>query len=99
MTDDTDETFERQMARFAKALQQKAAEKDTPLPDATNAFKALTAYYAILRRYPGKPVEEDDVSFDELQDEVRSVVAEEAQQNGTAPIRSSLGRGRIRTVS
>lgn len=81
-------TFEQQMARFAAALQRKASASNVPLPDATNAFKALTTYYAILRRYPGKDDDDGDTTFDELQDDVRRVVAEESGPDGATPVRN-----------
>lgn len=86
------ETFERQMERFAKSVIQKAGAADTCLKDITDAFKALTTYYAILRKYPGEP-EDADVTFDGIQDEMRQVVHEENVKNGstTPPIRDRRG--------
>lgn len=86
-----DDSFERQMARFAKAIAQKAANEKTPLEEATNAFKALTTYYAVLRRYPEKDDDGGAVTFDGIQEEVRKVIREESTDGDTPPVQ---GRGR-----
>lgn len=89
MSDD----FDAEMLRFAKALQQKASENSTPLEEATNAFKALTTYYAILRKHPKDDSEGSMTTFEGLQDEVHRVVREESENGGTAaPVRSRSGR-------
>ena len=46
---------------WAKKLSTKAAEKDTPLQESTDAFKAVTAYYTALGKNAKKhPLDEDD---------------------------------------
>jgi len=85
--------FEKQMLKFANTLQEKAEKDNTSLEDATNAFKALAQFFAILRKYQPEGAGDDDVTFDDLQQHVRNVVAEEAQNGGSAPaIRNRSGR-------
>ena len=65
---------------FAKDLRKKASQKDTPLQEATDAFKALTAYYAAQQkgRKKSDPDEGDDsggFSFGEVSNGGRSKVS------------------------
>ena len=39
-------TLEKTLDKWASTLSDKAAEKDTPLQESIDAFKAVTAYYA-----------------------------------------------------
>jgi len=83
---DTD-NFDTEMAEFAKSLRKKASEANTSLEDATNAFKALTTYYAILRKYPADPSAAGE-TFDDILSDVHGVVAQEAANGGTPQVRS-----------
>lgn len=84
MSDD----FEKEMVRFAKALKQKASQDNTPLEEATNAFKALATFYAILKKHPSKEDGGEATTFEALQDEVHRVVEEEAHGTAETPVRS-----------
>jgi len=85
MSDD----FEDEILKFAKALNQKASKDDTPLEEATSAFKALTTFYAILRKHPKDDAGNGVTTFESLQDDVHRVVREESENNGAeAPVRS-----------
>lgn len=81
------DNFDSEMAQFAKNLREKASESNTSLEDATNAFKALTTYYAILRKYPTDP-EAGGETFDDILSGVHGVVAEEAANGSGTPVRS-----------
>ena len=82
MTDD--QPFEQEMLNFARTLRKKAEIYNTPLEESTNAFKALTAFYAILRKYKSTDDGSEDTTFDDIQNEVRDVVERE-NANGRAP--------------
>ena len=60
--------------KFAKRLSDKASEKDTPLQESTDAFKALTAYYAAQQknRKKSSESEEDDTGEFSFADEVKN---------------------------
>ena len=45
---------------WAKTLSDKAAQKDTPLQESTDAFKAVTAYYAAQQKRAGKSGDADE---------------------------------------
>jgi hypothetical protein len=47
------------MDDFAETLSKKACEKNTPLQESTDAFKALTAYYAVLQKQAKKGGDDD----------------------------------------
>lgn len=47
---------------WAKKLSTKAAEKDTPLQESTDAFKAVTAYYAATQKRAKKASDEDEAA-------------------------------------
>lgn len=55
--------------KFAKSLIDKASKDDTPLSESTDAFKAVTAYYAAQQRSRKKsgdddpPPDSDEFSF------------------------------------
>ena len=53
-------TLQKTMDKWAQDLCKKASEKDTPLPESTDAFKAVTAYYAARQKLAKKNGEEDD---------------------------------------
>jgi len=53
-------TLQKTMDKWAQDLCKKASEKDTPLPESTDAFKAVTAYYAARQKLAKKHGEEDD---------------------------------------
>lgn len=81
MTDD----FLKEMILFAQDLREKARQPNTPLEESINAFKALTAFYAILWKHkPSSSDEEDTTTFDDLQNEVNEVVQQEAANGRTA---------------
>jgi len=48
------------MDKWAKGLFDKATKDNTPLAEATDAFKAVTAYYAARQKLAKKHGEEDD---------------------------------------
>ena len=45
---------------WAEQLSDKAAQKDTPLQESTDAFKAVTAYYAAQQKRARKSGDEDE---------------------------------------
>ena len=53
-------TLKQTLDDWANKLATKAAEKDTPLQESTDAFKAVTAYYAATQKRAKKPDEEDE---------------------------------------
>lgn len=54
-------TLQKTMDKWAQDLCKKASDKDTPLPESTDAFKAVTAYYAVQEKNAKKhPADEDD---------------------------------------
>lgn len=77
------EDFEDEMLNFAKTLREKARKDTTPLEESINAFKALTAFYAILLKHKPSSDDGEGTTFDDLQNEVNEVVRSEAQ-NGRA---------------
>lgn len=58
--------LKQKLDEFAKALIEKASQDSTPLPESTDAFKAVTAYYAAQqkgRKKSGEDDEPDDGGF------------------------------------
>ena len=53
-------TLKSTLDKLAKTLSDKAAEKNTPLQESIDAFKALTAYYAAQQKHAKKPSDDDD---------------------------------------
>lgn len=53
-------TFEDQIAKLAKHITNEATKGDTPLSEATDAFKALTTYYGLLLKHREKLDPDDD---------------------------------------
>lgn len=78
MTDD----FQKEMLLFAQALREKARQEKTPLEESINAFKALTAFYAILLKHKPSSEDGEDTTFGDLQNEVNEVIEQEAATNG-----------------
>ena len=64
-------TLQKTMDKWAQDLCKKASEKDTPLPESTDAFKAVTAYYAARQKLAKKTGDDDDDSsefrFDQIE--------------------------------
>ena len=64
-------TLQKTMDKWAQDLCRKASDKATPLPESTDAFKAVTAYYAARQKLAKKTGEEDDDSsefrFDQIE--------------------------------
>ena len=59
-------TLKKTLAEWAESLRKKAEEKDTPLQESIDAFKAVTAYYAVelkQRKKSGDDEEPDDGGF------------------------------------
>jgi len=52
-------TLQKTLDQLAETLSKKAAEKTTPLQESIDAFKALTAYFAVQQKR-GKRQPEDD---------------------------------------
>ena len=53
-------TLKSTLDKLAKTLSDKAAEKNTPLQESIDAFKALTAYYAARQKSAKKSGEDDE---------------------------------------
>ena len=53
-------TLQKTMDELANKLKDKAAQKDTPLQESIDAFKALTAYYAARQKSAKKSGEDDE---------------------------------------
>ena len=59
-------TLQQSLAKWAETLRKKAEEKDTPLQESIDAFKAVTTYYVAeqrLRKKSGDDEEPDDGGF------------------------------------
>ena len=59
-------TLKKTLAEWAETLRKKAEEKDTPLQESIDAFKAVTTYYVAeqkLRKKSGDEDEPDDGGF------------------------------------
>lgn len=56
--------FSKSFDKIAKQIADKAAHKDTPFAEIIEAFKVMTAYYALLLKHKGKPSEDDSAGFD-----------------------------------
>jgi hypothetical protein len=52
-------TLEKTLDKWASTLSDKAAEKDTPLQESIDAFKAVTAYYAAKGKRARKADEDE----------------------------------------
>lgn len=53
-------TLQKTMDKWAQKLFAKAEKDNTPLAESTDAFKAVTAYYAARQKLAKKHGEEDD---------------------------------------
>lgn len=57
--------FKASFDKIAEIMAEKAADKDTPFAEITDAFKAMTAYYALLLKHKAKSGDDDsDDGFD-----------------------------------
>lgn len=73
--------------KLAASITTAATDKDTPFAERLDAFKALTAYYALLEKHKAKNEDDSDgPSFLDFQSAVADT-ADEEQDNGRAPIR------------
>lgn len=52
--------FDESFAAIAKIMKDKASDKDTPFAEITDAFKALTAYYALVLKHRKGGTKDDD---------------------------------------
>ena len=55
--------FKKNFDKVAKNIADKAANKDTPFAEVIDAFKAMTAYYALQLKHKDAP-DEDTSGFD-----------------------------------
>ena len=53
-------TLKQTLDKWADELSTKAAEKDTSLQESTDAFKAVTSYYAATQKRGKKATDDDD---------------------------------------
>lgn len=64
-------TLKKTLDDWANNLAKKATEKDTSLQESTDAFKAVTTYYAALgknaKKHPADDVGEGEWSFDDIE--------------------------------
>ena len=64
-------TLKSTLDKWAELLSTKAAQKDTPLQESTDAFKAVTAYYAAQQKSrKNQPEDEGDSEGFSFADEV-----------------------------
>jgi len=78
--------FDAELAKLAKAIVQKATQENTPFEESVDAFKALTAYYALrLKHKPDEDEPDDGFSF-------ASSRPGEEHENGGAPVRTRSRR-------
>lgn len=64
-------TLKATLDKWATDLSTKAAQKDTPLQESTDAFKAVTAYYAAQQKSAkNQPQDEDESGGFSFADEV-----------------------------
>lgn len=86
-------TLETDLQRLASAISKKAQEETTPLQDSTDALKALTGLYAVLKKNKsGTPDEGDDdmPSFDTFSAAVKE------PENGSTAMEAGNRRRRSR---
>ena len=76
--------FKDSFDKIAKIMADKATEKDTPFAEITDAFKAMTAYYALLLKHKGKTSDDDADGFD-----FANGIGEEHGESGVPGRRSS----------
>lgn len=75
------------MDALAKAVREKATEKNTPLQESIDALKALTAYYSAVQKNKGDdPGDPEKPTFDDFSQQIN----EGHQPDATVP-----GRRRI----
>lgn len=56
------EMFDAHIEKLAKHIADKAIDKDTPFAESLDAFKQLTAYYALTLRHREEPPPDEDSS-------------------------------------
>lgn len=76
--------FEKQIAKVAKAVADKAATAE--LPEATDALKVLTQLYALKLRHQDAPEDTDDETFGGMAAQIAGLDKQE-QPNGAASAR------------
>ena len=83
-----------ELDKLARVVLNKAQEKDTPLSESIDAFKATTAYYALSLKRKGadEPESEDENSFAGFQERLAQV---EDKGNGGEAVGSHRRRRRI----
>ena len=79
-------SLQKTMDKWAQDLCKKASDKDTPLPESTDAFKAVTAYYAARQKLAKKNGDEDD---DSSEFSFARPIDEVANGSGSAKVRTS----------
>ena len=55
-------TLKQTLDKWAETLSTKATQKDTPLQESTDAFKAVTAYYAAQQKVRKHQADDEPVS-------------------------------------
>ena len=76
-------TFENRMTKIAQHIADKAVNKDTPFAESLDAFKSLTAYYALLLKNKTAPEDDPDAAnFDNFGKRF-GATAEENEHGGT----------------
>lgn len=86
-------TVEASANALAEAVAAKASLETTPLHDAVNALKALTAYLTMLKSKHAPddpPPDDDEPSFDDFKGELR---AAEEGTNGSTAVAARSHRG------
>lgn len=56
--------FTKSFDKIAKQIADKAAHKDTPFAEIIEAFKVMTAYYALLLKHKAKSPDDNSDGFD-----------------------------------
>ena len=79
-------TFEQSIAKLAARITRMATSEQCTLQDATDAFKALTAYYAALKKNKTTSEEKSD------EPDFGSFKSALEDSNGNTEIRSGRGR-------
>jgi hypothetical protein len=90
-------TLRKELDELASAIAKRAADKETPLAEATDALKMVTAYYAVLQKYhkSGEPVD-DEPDFGDFAAAVHGGSRAAAGTNGAAHggVQGRRNRGR-----
>ena len=79
-------TFEQSIAKLAARIAKMANSDSTSLQDATDAFKALTSYYAALKKNKATSEEKSD------EPDFMSFKSALEDHNGNTEVRSGRGR-------